>query len=144
MRYSFFFLLLFSLSFVAALTIPANVQKVIDYQNSMSLNVTFLITFVIGFLSFTSPCGFVLIPAFFSYAFKERKKAFWMSLVFSSGMILAFSIVGLIAGMMRDIFNFSLVMNQFLIPRKKSTRRIVQCDICFLKLELTNHRHTCP
>ncbi len=105
MRYSFFFLLLFSLSFVAALTIPANVQKVIDYQNSMSLNVTFLITFVIGFLSFTSPCGFVLIPAFFSYAFKERKKAFWMSLVFSSGMILAFSIVGLIAGMMRDIFN---------------------------------------
>ncbi|MEK6963360.1 MAG: cytochrome c biogenesis CcdA family protein [Nanoarchaeota archaeon] len=106
MRFSFFFLVfILSLSIVTALVIPANVQKIIDYEDNMALNVTFLIAFVIGFLSFTSPCGFVLVPAFFSYAFKERKKAFWMSLVFSAGMILAFAIVGLIAGLARDIFN---------------------------------------
>ncbi len=109
MRSSFFFLtfiaLVLSVSLVSALVIPVNVQKVIDYENTMALNVTFLIAFVIGFLSFTSPCGFVLVPAFFTYAFKERKKAFWMSLVFSSGMILAFAIIGLIAGFVQDIFN---------------------------------------
>ncbi|HLD04488.1 MAG TPA: cytochrome c biogenesis CcdA family protein [Candidatus Nanoarchaeia archaeon] len=77
----------------------------IDHQNSLAQNVTFLIAFVIGFLSFTSPCGFVLISAFFTYAFKERKKALWMSIVFSAGMILAFAIVGLIAGFLHDIFN---------------------------------------
>ncbi len=88
-----------------ALEIPIGVQRMIDYQKQMALSITFLIAFIGGILTFTSPCGFVVIPTFISYLFKERKRAMFMTVVFSLGMTLAFVLFGLIAGMLGNFFN---------------------------------------
>jgi cytochrome c-type biogenesis protein len=73
-----------------------------------------------GVLTFTSPCGFVVIPTFFSYVFKERKRAMFMTALFSLGMILAFIIFGVVAGVVGNFFNlykefFSILSGVLLI-----------------------------
>ncbi len=88
-----------------ALDLPIGVQKIIAYQQQIALSVTFLIAFIGGILTFTSPCGFVVVPTFFSYVFKERKRALFLTALFSSGMTLAFVIFGLVAGLMGNFFN---------------------------------------
>ncbi|MBI2661221.1 cytochrome c biogenesis protein CcdA [Candidatus Woesearchaeota archaeon] len=50
-------------------------------------------------------CGIALLPAFFSVAFKDRKKAVLMSVAFSAGLLAAFTLFGLIAGILGDFFN---------------------------------------
>jgi len=98
------FILLCALS-VHALTLPIGAQKVIESQQQLALSITFLIAFLGGILSFTSPCGFVLIPTFFSYLFKERKRALFMTTLFSLGMTLGFVTFGVIAAAVGDFFN---------------------------------------
>jgi len=88
-----------------ALELPPGVQKLLAYQNQVALSITFLIAFIGGILTFTSPCGFVVLPAFFSYLFKERKRAMFMTAIFSLGMTTAFIIFGIIAGMVGNFFN---------------------------------------
>ena len=90
---------------VAALELPPGVQKLYEYQNQIALSITFLIAFIGGILTFTSPCGFVVLPTFFSYLFKERKRAMFMTAIFSLGMMLAFIIFGVIAGLLGNFFN---------------------------------------
>jgi cytochrome c-type biogenesis protein len=87
------------------LKLPPGVQKLKDYQQELALSITFLIAFLGGILSFTSPCGFVVLPAFFSYVFKERKRAMYMTATFSLGMTIAFILFGLVAGAVGDFFN---------------------------------------
>ena len=53
----------------------------------------------------TSPCGIALLPTFFSVAFKDRKKAVLMTSAFSLGLLIAFTIFGLIAGLLGNFFN---------------------------------------
>src|SRR3989338_5109797 len=53
----------------------------------------------------TSPCGIALLPTFFSVAFKDRKKCVLMTSAFSLGLLIAFTIFGLIAGFVGDFFN---------------------------------------
>ena len=89
-----------------ALELPIGVQRMIEYQQQIALSVTFLIAFIGGILTFTSPCGFVVIPTFISYLFKERKRAMFMTAVFSLGMTIAFILFGIIAGMLGNFFNF--------------------------------------
>jgi len=88
-----------------ALELPPGVVKMLEYQSQIALSVTFLIAFIGGILTFTSPCGFVVIPTFFSYLFKERKRAMFMTAIFSLGMTLAFVIFGIIAGFLGNFFN---------------------------------------
>lgn len=105
---------------VLALELPPGVVKIVEYQNQLALSVTFLIAFLGGLLTFTSPCGFVLLPAFFAYLFKEKKRAFLMTLFFSLGLLLAFIIFGMIAGFVGSFFSiykefFAILAGVFLI-----------------------------
>lgn len=84
---------------------PPGIIKLQEYQDQLAHSITLLIAFLGGILTFTSPCGFVVIPTFFSYLFKERKRAFLMTSLFSLGMIIAFVIFGIIAGLVGDFFN---------------------------------------
>ncbi len=88
-----------------ALELPPGVQKLLEYQNTVALSITFLIAFLGGIITFTSPCGFVVLPTFFSYLFKERKRAMFMTAIFSLGMTTAFIIFGIIAGAVGNFFN---------------------------------------
>ena len=101
----FIIALLLVVSSVSALEFPPGAQKMMDYQNQIALSVTFLIAFIGGILAFTSPCGFVVIPTFFAYLFKERKRAMFMTATFCAGMTIAFIIFGLIAGLVGNFFN---------------------------------------
>ena len=53
----------------------------------------------------TSPCGIALLPTFFSVVFKDRKRAVLMTSAFSLGLLIAFTIFGLIAGFLGNFFN---------------------------------------
>jgi len=105
-QYLFSAILFFIVSTAAfALDIPIGVQKIFAYQQELALSITFLIAFFGGILTFTSPCGFVVLPTFFSYVFNERKRAFFMTAVFSVGMTFAFVLFGIIAGFAGNFFN---------------------------------------
>ncbi len=111
---------LIALTAVSALEFPPGAQKVLEYEKNIGLAVTFLIAFLGGILTFTSPCGFVVIPTFFAYLFKERKRALFMTALFSLGMILAFIIFGIVAGVVGNFFNlykefFSIISGVLLI-----------------------------
>lgn len=114
----FCFLVLASSAF--ALDLPLGVQRTIAYQQNLALSITLLMAFAGGLLTFTSPCGFVLAPTFLAYAFKEKKKAFSMTLFFSLGLLVAFIIFGLIAGAVGSFFSiykefFASIAGIFLI-----------------------------
>ena len=83
---------------------PESLHKIIDYNAQLAASITFLVAFLAGIVSFTSPCGFVLLPAFFSFWFKERKKAVAMTAAFSIGLLIAFAALGVIAGLFGDVF----------------------------------------
>ena len=105
---------------VLALDLPPGVQKTIEYQRELALSITLLMAFAGGLLTFTSPCGFVLAPTFLAYAFKEKRKAFAMTLFFSLGLLFAFTIFGLVAGAVGSFFSvykefFASVAGIFLI-----------------------------
>jgi cytochrome c-type biogenesis protein len=104
----------------AELQFPPGAQKMLDYEKNVGLAVTFLIAFIGGILTFTSPCGFAVIPTFFAYLFKERKRAMFMTATFSLGMTVAFIIFGIIAGLVGNFFNeykefFSMISGALLI-----------------------------
>jgi len=100
----FFILIIISASIVFA-ELPIGLQKVREYEINIALSITFLIAFIGGIISFTSPCGFVLIPTFISFMFKERKRAMLMTLAFALGLLVTFTIFGLIAGYFGNFFN---------------------------------------
>lgn len=104
-RFAYLLVGLLLLTAVTALELPPGVQKMFEYQNQIALSITFLIAFIGGILTFTSPCGFVVVPTFFSYLFKERKRAMFMTAIFSLGMTIAFIIFGVIAGLIGNFFN---------------------------------------
>lgn len=105
MKLALLFLLLLTIPAAFALELPIGVQKLLEYQQHIALSVTFLIAFIGGLLTFTSPCGFVVVPTFFSYVFKERQRATFMTAIFSLGMTTAFVIFGIVAGLMGNFFN---------------------------------------
>ena len=86
-------------------SLPVGVIKIIEYQNELSQSITFLIAFLAGVISFTSPCGFALFPTYFAFAFKDKKKSMLMTVAFSVGMLIAFIIFGVIAGILGDFLN---------------------------------------
>ena len=110
------FLLLLALSlFVSAheadfpheeqLQLPPGLQKLKQYEVELASSITFLLALFAGIISFTSPCGFALLPAFFAVAFKDRKKSVLLTAGFSVGLIIALTIFGLIAGLLGDFLN---------------------------------------
>ncbi len=84
---------------------PPGVIKLLQYQNQLALSINFLIAFIAGLISITSPCGFAILPTYFAVAFKDRKKAMVMAAAFSVGMLAAFAIFGVVAGFVGDFLN---------------------------------------
>lgn len=105
----------FSLLFIAIILLsgfvfaqqelPIGLQRLKQYEQQLASNITFLLAFFAGLISMTSPCGIALLPAFFSIAFKDRRKAVLMTSAFSLGLLIAFTIFGLIAGFLGNFFN---------------------------------------
>ncbi|MBI3026998.1 cytochrome c biogenesis protein CcdA [Candidatus Woesearchaeota archaeon] len=85
--------------------LPIGLQRLKQHQQELASSITFLLAFFAGLISMTSPCGIALLPTFFSVAFKDRKKAVLMTSAFSLGLLIAFTIFGLIAGFLGNFFN---------------------------------------
>ena len=97
-------ILLSNLAF-AQQELPIGLQRLKQYEQQLASSITFLLAFFAGLISMTSPCGIALLPTFFSVAFKDRKKAVLMTSAFSLGLLVAFTIFGLIAGFLGNFFN---------------------------------------
>jgi cytochrome c biogenesis protein CcdA len=100
MRKIFLAAIILALAFplALALELPPGVVKLGEYQQQLAASITFLVALIAGMLTFTSPCGFVVLPMFFTYLFKERKRAVLMTAAFAAGMTVAFVLLGLLAG----------------------------------------------
>ena len=85
--------------------LPIGLQRLKQHEQQLASSITFLLAFFAGLISMTSPCGIALLPTFFSFAFKDRKKAVLMTCAFSLGLLVAFTIFGLIAGFLGNFFN---------------------------------------
>ncbi|MBI4452403.1 cytochrome c biogenesis protein CcdA [Candidatus Woesearchaeota archaeon] len=85
--------------------LPIGLQRLKQHQQELASSITFLLAFFAGLISMTSPCGIALLPTFFSVAFKDRKKAMLMTIAFSIGLLIAFTVFGLIAGFLGNFFN---------------------------------------
>ncbi len=90
-------------SSVSAADLPIGLQRLFAYEQEIALSVTFLAAFLAGMISFTSPCGFVLLPMFFSIMFKERKRSVLMTAFFCAGFIVALALLGLLAGYLSSL-----------------------------------------
>ncbi|MBI5392126.1 cytochrome c biogenesis protein CcdA [Candidatus Woesearchaeota archaeon] len=109
MRRQLFLLSIFVFLFVpiaSAQTLPANLQKIQQYNQEQALyyvtNISFVVAFLAGILSFLSPCILPLIPAFFSYTFKEKKNITKMTFFFFLGFSFMFTIMGILAGFLGE------------------------------------------
>lgn len=99
-------ILILALASIAfAQQLPIGLQKLKQHEQQLASSITFLLAFFAGFISMTSPCGFALLPAFFSIAFKDRKRTVIMASAFSIGLLIAFTFFGLIAGFLGNFFN---------------------------------------
>ncbi len=121
MRKSVWIALLFSLAFVfpalahdgvddghilgteANASLPIGVLKIIEYKSQLAASITFLAAFLAGIVSFTSPCGFVLLPTFFTFLF--RKRAALMTSLFTLGMMIGFMTLGIAAALAGEFIN---------------------------------------
>ncbi|MBI4144764.1 cytochrome c biogenesis protein CcdA [Candidatus Woesearchaeota archaeon] len=92
------------------LDLPEGVLKIIEYRNELAAGITFLAAFLAGIVAFTSPCGFVLLPTFFAFLFKERKRALLMTSLFAVGLTLGFTLLGVLAALA------GVVIGQFRAP----------------------------
>lgn len=92
-------------SIVIAQELPIGLQKLKQYEQELASSITFLLAFFAGLLTMTSPCGIALLPTYFSFAFKDRKKSLLMTAVFSAGLLAAFVLFGIIAGILGNFFN---------------------------------------
>lgn len=115
------FILLFLIAFILSLgavyahegmdNLPEGVHKIQEYEEQRALSINLLIAFLAGVISFISPCGFALLPAYFSFLFRERKRAVFMTASFGLGLFSAFAVLGFLAGI---IFNFFFSQKQVL------------------------------
>ncbi|MBS3113749.1 DUF255 domain-containing protein [Candidatus Woesearchaeota archaeon] len=72
-------------------------KEEIKLAQNLQINwLLFLVAFIVGLLSFLSPCTLPILPAYFAYTFKsERRKLILNSLAFFLGLALVFSILGM-------------------------------------------------
>lgn len=103
--HKFLFLIIFILLISSAygqLDLPDNIIKIKEYNeqyiSDFSLKVTFFIAFLAGILGILSPCILPLLPAYFSYTFKEKKNITLMTLVFFLGFSFMFVAMGILSG----------------------------------------------
>ncbi len=118
--YFSFFLIVVSILVMPEVAATSHLPKGLlvaqEYNNAMSknflLNVSFLVAFIAGIITILSPCIFPLLPAFFSYTFKEKKKITLMTLVFFLGFSIMFIIMGIIATVI-GLASLTLLQEQY-------------------------------
>ena len=97
----FLLMLLFSIAIYAESNLPIGLQKIQEYQQQQAQfylqNISFLVAFLGGILSFLLPCTIAILPAFFAYTFKEKKNLTKMTSIFFLGFSLVFIIFGILA-----------------------------------------------
>lgn len=95
-------LTLFLLPILYAEEVPIGLQKILAFNQQeaerAATNLSLFIAFIAGALTFLSPCILPLLPAYFSYTFKEKKNITLMTLVFFAGFALVFMGFGVAAG----------------------------------------------
>jgi cytochrome c-type biogenesis protein len=83
------------------LILPPGLEVINENNQQIALefmqNISIPLIFLAGVLSILSPCILPLIPAFFSYTFKEKRKITKMSLVFFLGFSVVFVSMGIAA-----------------------------------------------
>ena len=86
---------------VSQLELPDNIIKIKDYNREYARDfltkISIPIVFIVGILSILSPCILPILPAFFSYTFKEKKQITKMTFMFFLGFSLAFIALGILA-----------------------------------------------
>lgn len=119
--YLFIFLFLFLCTFVAAQVVkaqelPKGLLVAQEYEQESAkafvLNVSFLIAFIAGIVTIISPCILPLIPAFFSYAFKEKTQMTLMTVIFFAGFTVMFIAMGIIATFI-GVTSLSILQDQY-------------------------------
>jgi uncharacterized protein len=80
-------------------------------QISTGINLSimlFLIAFIVGVLSFLSPCTLPILPAYFAYMFKsERKKMILTTFSFFLGLAVVFSIIGMASTLIGSFLRYN-------------------------------------
>jgi cytochrome c-type biogenesis protein len=97
-------ILLMSITTVSAqFDLPPGIRAIKDYNQQYALEfmqiITIPLVFLAGILSILSPCILPLIPAFFSYTFKEKKRITKMTTVFFLGFTAVFVTMGVAAAL---------------------------------------------
>ncbi|MEM3126614.1 MAG: cytochrome c biogenesis CcdA family protein, partial [Candidatus Woesearchaeota archaeon] len=96
---------LFFIATALALELPKGLQVLVEYSQKQALALSFLVAFLGGVLSFLSPCVLPLLPAFFAYAFEEKKQITKMTLAFFLGSTSVFILLGLTASFIGQILS---------------------------------------
>ncbi|HII16540.1 TPA: cytochrome c biogenesis protein CcdA [Candidatus Woesearchaeota archaeon] len=86
--------------------LPDNLQKIVAYNDEMTasllMKLSLAVAFLAGTLTILSPCILPLLPAYLSYACREKKDITRMTLVFFAGFALVFSAFGIVAGIIGE------------------------------------------
>jgi len=105
-------------SALAQISLPENLQKIVDFNNQstadFAVKVSFFIAFLAGMLGILSPCILPFLPAYFSYTFKEKRNITKMTFIFFLGFSMIFVAMGVIAGFIGEQF-LSAVQQPWLV-----------------------------
>jgi len=97
--------------------------EVIESKEEIKLNqnlqinwILFIVAFIVGLLSFLSPCTLPILPAYFAYTFKaERKKLIFNSIAFFIGLAIVFALLGMTSTLIGSFLrNNNLSISRFL------------------------------
>ncbi len=77
--------------------ILGNLQQVQNNYINLIQNVSLLLAFLGGILSFLTPCALGILPAYFAFSFQEKKELVKMTFFFFLGMMMIFIPIGLAA-----------------------------------------------
>ncbi len=78
-------------------------------------NISFLVAFLAGIVSLLLPCTIAILPAFFSYTFKEKTNLVKMTLTFFLGFSMIFVLFGILAATIGQTILMFQAGNEFLI-----------------------------
>lgn len=99
--------------------LPEGLHKIFEYNDERAnfylKNLSFVVAFLAGILSILTPCSLGILPAFFSYTFKEKKNITKMTFAFFLGFMPVFIAFGLIATFLGTSISMLQQNNRYLI-----------------------------
>ncbi len=98
-----FFIAITALLTVGIVILTTPVLRV-GNTGALPIHVSLFAALIGGFLALLSPCSAALLPAFFAYAFKERRRLVEMTFVFFLGLVTVYVPLGFSASLVAKIF----------------------------------------